>query len=236
MDSNAKSELTHPSFDSFSFAYKSSIFSVFVEMVDDSGTSLTENRKQLLLNACQSYNMVPCLFKIRVKETKPLLHRLFKTSVGDESAFLEPFEKGWNLYNARTNDKIFPHLVAEDFEVKMSDWELSNFAIQIVRNDLEKQGNTILSFCDLPEINPQVWFRDRRGNICWAIVKYVINEEDLDYRQWTGLEERTPQLLSYDGFFASVGFFSDNTHSKETLNRGDRMFVKYKGLERIYVS
>lgn len=45
-----------------------------------------------------------------------------------------------------------------------------------------------------------------------------------------------PQLRPYDGFFASVGFWSAENNSNKILNRGDRMFIKYKGLERIYVA
>lgn len=123
----------------------------------------------------------------------------------------------------------------------MSKWKLSNFAIQIVRNDIEKEGNEILSFCDLPEVNPQIWFKNKKGETGWVIVKHIKNESDLDYKEWVGLEDRSPQLKPYDGYFASVQIipsigWDGISNSTTDLFRGDGMYVNYKGLERIYIS
>ena len=126
--------------------------------------------------------------------------------------------------------------MASNERTRMSKWELNNFAIQIVRNDIEKEGNQILSFCDLPELNPQIWFKNKKGETGWVIVKHINNERDLDYKEWVGLEDRNPQLEPFDGYFASVQFYSMNTNSTSELFRGDGMSVNYNGLERIYVS
>ena len=126
--------------------------------------------------------------------------------------------------------------IASELSTKMSQWELSNFAIQIVRNQLQKEGMTILYFCDVLEINPQIWFKDEKNNTGWNIVKHILNEDDLDYKKWVGLENQSPQLKPYDGFFASVQFKSKKGNSGNHLNRGDEMYVNYKGIERIYVS
>jgi hypothetical protein len=149
---------------------------------------------------------------------------------------LTPIEHGWNLCDARTTQRINPLNIANNERTRMSKWELSNFAIQIVRNDLEKEGNEILSFCDLPEVNPQIWFKNNKGEIGWVIVKHIKDENELDYKEWVGLEDRSPQLKPFDGYFASVQFYSTLTNSTTDLFRGDGMSVNYKGLERIYVS
>ncbi len=88
----------------------------------------------------------------------------------------------------------------------------------------------------MPEVDPQIWFKDKKGNMCWVIVKHISNESDLDYREWVGLDDKNPQLKPYDGFFASVQFFSMNTNSTTDLFRGDGMRANYKGIERIYVT
>lgn len=43
-----------------------------------------------------------------------------------------------------------------------------NWAITIVMDDLRQQGDKILSFTDAPDVMPQLWFEDKRGNKCWV--------------------------------------------------------------------
>jgi hypothetical protein len=231
-----KAELSYPSFDDLTFAYRNSVFSVVIELIDDSGSSFTPKQSERLHKACHENNLIPCLFKIRIKEKK---NSLFERLIGDKSQDdyeLIPDGQGWNIYDTITSKINDPMILATEKQTKMSKWELSNFAIQIVRNDLEKEGNHVLSFSDLPEINPQIWFKDKQGNKGWIIVKHINNESDLDYHEWVGLEKENPQLIPYDGFFASVQFYSVNTNSTTDLNRGDGMSINYKGIERIYVS
>jgi hypothetical protein len=231
-----KTELTYPSFDDLTFAFKNSIFSVVIELIDKKGSSFTTQQRKRLLKACEENNLIPCTFKLNFREKNDdLLGKLIdnKSQLDYELSVLE---QGWNLYDARTNQKITPTVLASNEQAEMSKWELSNFAIQIVRSQLEKEGNQILSFCDIPEINPQIWFKNKKGETGWVIVKHINDEKDLDYKEWVGLEDRSPQLKPYDGYFASVQFYSIRTNSPTKLFRGDEMNINYKGLERIYVS
>jgi hypothetical protein len=231
-----KTELTFPSFDHLTFAYKNSVFSVVIELIDNNGTSLSPQVLERLLKACVENNLLPCIFRIRVESKSSNFFNRITLKSKQATYELVPFENGWNLLDARNNQKLDPSIFSTEIRTKMSRWELSNFAVQVVRNNVEKEGNQVLSFCDLPEINPQIWFKDTKGYVCWLIVKHVINEGELDYREWVGLENRTPQLLPYDGYFASVQFLSTNTDSTTELYRGDAMYINFKGLERIYIS
>lgn len=236
-----KTELTYPSFDNLTFAFKNSIFSVVIELIDEKGSSFTKQQKDRLLKACEENNLIPCIFKLKFREkTDKFLGRLMgnKNQLDYELSILE---QGWNLYDARTNKKIDPTILASVEQTRMSEWELSNFAIQVVRNEIEKEGNQILSFCDLPEVNPQIWFKNKKDETGWVIVKHIKNESDLDYKEWVGLEDRSPQLKPYDGYFASVQIvnavgWDGISISKSDLYRGGGMYVNYKGIERIYVS
>jgi hypothetical protein len=231
-----KAELTYPSFDNLTFAFKNTIFSVVIELINENGSSFTKQQKDRLLMACEENNLIPCTFKLKLRErTNTFLNRL----IGDKNQLdyeLTVLEKGWNLHDARTNQKIEPTILASNELTRMSKWELNNFAIQIVRNEIVKEGNQILSFCDLSGVNPQIWFKNKKGETGWVIVKHIKKENDLDYKEWIGLEDRSPQLKLYDGYFAAVQFYSMNTNSTTELFRGDEMSVKYKGLERIFVS
>lgn len=231
-----KTELTYPSFDNLTFAFKNSIFSVVIELIDKKGSSFTTQQSDRLLKACEENNLIPCTFKLNFREkTNNFVGRLVKDK-NQPDYELSVLAQDWNLYDARTNQKIDPTALASIEQTRMSQWELSNFAIQIVKTELEKDGNQILSFCDLPEINPQIWFKNKKGETGWVIVKHIKNKNDLDYKEWIGLDDRSPQLKPFDGYFASVQFFSIATNSTTKLFRGDAIKINYKGLERIYVS
>lgn len=236
-----KTELTYPSFDNLTFAYKNSIFSVVIELIDDKNSSFTKHQKDRLIKSSEENNLIPCTFRLKFREkANNFLGRLMGNK--DQLDYeLIPLEQGWNLYDAITNKKIIPLKIASNDKTRMSNWELSNFAIQIVRNDLEKEGNKILSFCDLPEVNPQIWFKNIKGETGWVVVKHIKTENEKNYKEWVGLEKRSPQLKPYDGYFASVQIipsFGWNGVSEfpTDLCRGEGMYVNYKGLERIYVS
>ncbi len=205
---------------------------IFLEARNMAGMQL-QQQKNRLLEACEKNNLIPCFFRFRFLEKKSLFFDVFKKSNNEKDYDLKPFNEGWNLYDARTNEKIDPFVLATNEPVKMSEWELNNFAIQIVRNDLENEGNEILSFCDLVEVNPQIWFKNKKGEVGWVIVKHITNEKDLDYREWVGLEKNNPQLQNCDGYFAPIQFASFDS---PTLLRGGGVTVNYRGLKRIYVS
>jgi hypothetical protein len=207
-----KAELTYPAFDHLSFAHKNAIFSVVIEVWDGSESSFTEQQQERLLDACRANQLIPCVFRLDYEDE------------------LEPATDGWNLVHASTGERIDPSSFAEEGPVVMSAWELTNFAIQVVRDDLEKQGNEVLSFCDLPEVNPQIWFRDSSGNACWALVQCSTSKEPLTSQRWQGFEQTNDALKPFAGYFAGVRVQSTNA----VPMRGDGMMVDYRGIEKIY--
>ena len=208
-----KAELTYPSFDHLSFAHKNSIFSVVIDIRQGQESSLSEQQMGNLMDVCQTHQLVPCVFTI---------------DFDDE--LLLPRSTGWNLVHADTLQSIDPLSLAEDGPVVMSAWELANFSIQVVRDYLEKQGNEVLSFCDLPEVNPQIWFRDSEGKECWLIVKNTVSNEPLDSSEWQGFEKSNDSLKPHDGYFAAVRIKS----TQDVLLRGAGMMVDFRGIEKIY--
>ncbi len=209
-----KAELTYPSFDHLTFGYKSSIFSLLVELIDDSGSSsLTGQQRGRWTDACSANNLIPCLFKIDY--------------VALMDAFdLNPKHAGWNLVDVDGNELIDPVTMATEAPMEMSAWEIHNFSIQVVREHIAEQGDEVLSFCDLPEVNPQIWFRNAEGKTNWVIVQSSTNKDIPQAEAWMGFGQSNEQLLPYAGYFAGVQISSDQA----TLNRGAGMFVNFKGL------
>lgn len=232
-------DLTYPAFDHLSFAYKNQVFSVLAAPCVENESLLTRQERSRFIDAATKNNLVPCLFKIDIKKRKPL-------------------QDGWNLTHFTTGEAIVPAELASNEKILLSEWELHNFAIQIVRNHItDTQNGCILSYCDVPDINPQLWFEHDNGDTCWVIVRHIADPDNFTLSDWLGLEQSNPQIQGYDGYFAAVSFASaepelcntdGNTipiserFSGETLffkahfplYRTENFHVKFDGLQQVY--
>lgn len=229
-----KAEMTYPSFDHITFGYGNQVFSVLVDLCDIKGSHLTDKERDRFIKATTENNLVPCLFSITLPELRPL-------------------HEGWNLTHFTSGKPVIPADITTNENIPMSEWELHNFAIQIVRNYIvqEKIG-TILSFCDVLQINPQIWFDDLKGNRAWVIVRHIRRPNDAEITNCLGFEKTNPQIKEYDGYFAGVSFASSATvlydlegniippskrfTGSAPLYRGDVFFVNFQGLQRIHVT
>ncbi len=242
-----KTELTYPSFEHFTFAYKNQIFPVFVELFENGISQMTKNERDRFLTVANQCHFIPCVYKVQIIRKKKSIWNFIKANNQKDDIVLEPMSAGWNLWDLRTGLEVNPLTLGDNQKIIMSEWETQGIAIQIVRDYLKKENYLIDSFCNLPEINPQIWFVDHSGYRCWLIVKSVNNYEDEDYHNWLGLEESIPGLKEYDGYFASVWLMptsatsfpdpdSNKTWYPPPLYRGDGFFVRFNGLQRVYVS
>ena len=228
-----KSDLTWPSFDHLTFAYRNQVFSVLVDFIQNGRTSLTQLDVKRCVDASTEHNLVPCVFPVDARTFRPL-------------------KDGWTLSNLESGVSVVPDDFVDDVKVEMSEWELRNFSIQIVRDHIEKNlKDTILSYCDVIGIDPQVWFEDQQGNRCWVIVRNFGLIDGSESSKFRGMETRNPQLVPYDGYFAAVSVASSEPvtldldaklvplskrfDGSSPIYRGDGFYVNFKGLERIYV-
>ena len=61
---------------------------------------------------------------------------------------------GWGLLELATHQPLMPPAFIIDEKIEMSGSELQNFAVQIVRDTLEKAGRTLMPWQDDPEVDP----------------------------------------------------------------------------------
>ena len=229
-----KAELTWPSFDHLTFGYGNQIFSVLVEVTDGQQSSLTQRDRNRCSEVALENNLIPCVFPV-------------------DSTAMRPLADGWNLIHLVDHGQVIPGERATDERIPMSEWELRNFAIQIVRNHLEEKLNVkVLSFCDVMGIDPQIWFEDAEGARQWVIVRHYRLIHGNEKQEFIGSERSNAQLRPYDGHFAAVSFASsepflydlDGSHiplskrfdGSAPLYRGDGFYIKFDGIQRIYVS
>ena len=220
-----RTDIVSPTFDLINFRFKNRVFSVLLdlitpEMVSDMETKdrahgygvlcktvmksiTTQKAKELQIKICKENDLIPCLFPIAVDKMAPL-------------------EDGWNLYDTETGDPVIPTEIAGDSPRKISSWELMNWGISIVMDELKKMGNKILSYTDAPGIMPQIWFEDNGRNKCW--VQVVVNRPmEIADLSGSGIE-------NYQGYVSGVMICP---FSGDILYRSQPATVKYMGMKAI---
>lgn len=227
-----KSDLTWPSFDHLTFAYGNQIFSVLVEIIDGEESQLSKQECQRCFDACVKNNLIPCVFQVSIRDMKPFL-------------------EDWNLLALETNLPIAPQELVTDKRIEMSEWELRNMAIQIVRDSVTQNGGKVLSFTDVLGIDPQVWFEDNTGTRAWVIVRHYPVLSGDEAQEFVGIERQHTQLVPFDGYFAAVSMASSEPvfynrdggiiplsrrfDGTAPLYRGDEFYVKFDRLLSIHV-
>ena len=203
-----RTQIISPTFDSMNFRYKNKVFSVFVDLVDiidgEVVSYFSQKAKDLQIKICKENNLIPCTFKVKIKN-------------------LQPATVGWNLFSTVDNKKINPLDSVSNDLVPISNWELLNFGITIVMDDLEKKGEKILSFTDAPDISPNIWFEDEYENKNWVHVSVNGKNKKPNY-----LKNNIPS--EYKGYVANVSILP--IIDKNVLYRAQPANIFYDGLEK----
>lgn len=213
-----KANLNPPFLEHLSFRLGNQLFFVRIEDVDGR-LNVPASRKGLLsvADGCKGH---ACLM--------PMLCR------ADTWA---PALGGWGLIDARTGKSVNPIDEVSDERIEMTDWELQDFAVQIVRDHLVKNGRKLMSSQGNPAVDPSIWFVGEGGPE-WVVVRAArypkLEVEPPDY--WQQIAARCA-TIGQIGHFASVSFAnSDDAFDPsgavppEPLWRGHGVLVRFEGL------
>ena len=141
------------------------------------------------------------------------------------------------MIDARTGKSVDPIALINEVRIEMTDWELQDFAVQVVRNHLEKAGKKLMSWQGNPTVDPSIWFVGESGPE-WVVVRVVRNPRtNADPpANWQQIATRCAELGKV-GHFASVSvastddaFDPSGAVPPEPLWRGHRMFVRFDDL------
>ena len=229
-----KADLTWPSFDHLTFAYRDAVFSVLVDIVESNASSLESKATKRCLDAAVAHNLIPCVFQV-------------------DRRTMQPSSGGWNLFDLRDGTRVDPAQTPDTGTVPMSAWELQSFSVQVVRGHVTGQlGGKEHSFCDVLGIDPQIWFEDSKGNNGWVVVRNFPVLTGQQKSDWLGFAGTNPKLQKFDGYFAAVSIassapvlhdeqgnlipLSERFTGQAPLYRGDSFCVKFEGLQRIHVA
>jgi hypothetical protein len=142
---------------------------------------------------------------------------------------------GWGLQDARSKKLIDPPAQINDQKIEMTDWELQDFAVQVVREQLEKEGHELMSWQANPGVDPSVWFVGNDGPE-WVIVRTArYPQKDVELPgNWRTVADSCARM-SKRGNFASVSVACMQTISEgRRLYRGYPLVTNYAGLQPIH--
>jgi hypothetical protein len=228
--------IKRPSFNDFCFMINNNIFAVLIEITESNSNRylLDMNSNKFFLEKCLENDLVPCLFQM-----------LYNS----ENKSFAPISQRWTLIHAITKKPI----VFDNFNlrsnIKITNWELYDWAVSVVIDYLRKDGMKILSFSDVEEISPSIWFVDKENKLNWVVVRYFLFPEEtatlpniksiqnniISHKdEWAafGFKYVLTAENPFNGFFAPVGFAkADGLNG--VLFRGDPAHLSYKGLINI---
>ena len=149
---------------------------------------------------------------------------------------------GWGLIDARTEITVNPVALISNESIEMTDWELQDFAVQVVRDQLVKDGRQLMSWQGNPNVDPSIWFVGDNGPE-WVVVRAA---------RWPERDAAVPENIAQiaanclatgkTGHFAVVRATNSNdpfdpqaklSGNYIPLMRGEGISVGYTGLKLI---
>jgi hypothetical protein len=213
-----KANLTPPFLEHLSFRLGNQLFFIRIEDVD--GELDVPGSRQGLLAIAEGCKGYPCLMPMRQRAES-----------------WEPEEAGWGLLDARTGETVDPVVLVSDERIEMTNWELQDFAVQIVRGHLEKTGSKLMSWNTNPEVNPSIWFVGKSGPE-WVVVRAARSPltQAEPPANWQEIAEGCARI-SKVGHFASVTVANADDRFERSaailaspLWRGHGLAAQFQGL------
>jgi len=212
-----------PFLEHMSFYLGNQLFFIMLEDVDHQlEENSTTNGLLLIANRCQGH---ACVMPMR-------------KSLGKWA----PAEKGWGLLDAQTRMPVNPSELKSDVLIEMTDWELHDIALKLVRKKLEEVGLEVTSWQSYPEVDPSLWFVGKTGPR-WLLVRAV--------RYPLKKAEKPAHLMDIQkvyahagrfGYFASVLFTSlsesfdpraEENGNIAPLYRGEEIDVQFTSIDEL---
>ena len=217
-----KTSPSRPAFADLIFALGSKIYAILIVECKSKKSllgskaevnfSIPSKEQALIIDECKANNLIPVIFPIYID-------------------VMQPLSLGWNLFSLPDMKSCDPLKDGIDTSaVPMSKWEMSSFRVQVIMGEIEKEGNKILSYQDIPGIMPNIWFEDRKGCRCWVA---VIDKEDESQETKNKLKNTAKSIpFIYIGYVAKIAVKGNTSLSSIPL-RGEIINVDYTGLENV---
>lgn len=156
--------------------------------------------------------------------------------MAEHVAEFKPSAYGWGLIHAETGETINPLELVSEQKIEMSDWELHDFAIQIVKDQLGKEGKKVFSKQSSLHIDPSIWFEE--SDVPYWVVVRAVRYPASEAKQPANIQDIKANCaqMGKAGYFASVAVMNTDdpmVGKPLPLYRGNGIIVNYKGLEQV---
>jgi hypothetical protein len=216
LDAWLRAHLNPPFLEHLSFRLGNQLF--FLRVEDEDGQVEGPGSLQGLLSVADGCSGHACLIPMRKRGGK-----------------WEASLPGWGLQDARNMRAVDPPSEINDRKIEMTDWELQDFAVQVVRDQIKKEGHELMSWQANPAVDPSIWFVGNDGPE-WVIVKtarYPQKDAELP-SNWRSIADSCSRM-SKRGNFASVSVACMQTISEGgKLYRGYPLVTNYAGLQPVH--
>jgi hypothetical protein len=213
------SDFRMPMPEHFAFRVGNQLFFVWIETEDLS--PLDDDRRALLQRKALLAQGHGCVLPLRRR--------------GSEFA---PAASGWSLFDVTTNRPVDPVAMVSDEPIVMTDWEIYDFAISVVRDRLAKNGFDVTDWQSQPGIEPAIWFAGK-NDLEWVVVRAGRYPELVAPIPSNIADIRKACAPFGVGHFASVGVVSpDDPLNPDGSNivpllRGHKMLIRFDGLRAL---
>jgi hypothetical protein len=208
-----RAELTPPLAEHLSFTFGNQLFFVFLEVEGANSPS----SDALFVQSASEASAVPAVLSMK----------------RDATGKFKPRFDGWGLRRIGTRERLVPEVMADDTILDMSSWELHDFAVQVVANQLARAGMKVLSKQSSPHIDPSIWYEDESG-LGFVVVRAArYPARNAPRPKNGGAIAAACASRSSRAMFASVAAASAEPGFGQSplLPRGHAMYVRYTGLE-----
>ena len=180
------------------------------------GSSRFPGTVQGLMRVASGYDGRACIMPMR------------RQSGGDGASAWRPALPGWSLLDLRGMKPVDPPALVSDERIKVTDWELHDAAVRVVRDALRENGKRVLSWTSDPGVMPSVWF-DADGKPNWVIVRACrAPEESIPAPDAEQAKKIKAQMGGAAGYYACVRFSGKGDDAE--VYRGEECKHEYSGL------
>jgi hypothetical protein len=203
-----RANLNLPMAEHLSFRIGNQIFFIFVEAAEFK----YKDTHELFNRVCQAAGAIPCLMPM-----EEVLNEW------------RPKHSGWGLVDVRSMSSINPLDFVTDELIELTDWEIHDFAIQIVCSFLENQGKKIISRQPSMEIFPSLWFHDENGSNYVVVKAGRYPDSEIPMPSNIQKIKETYDGKSMNGFFASVIFVNSKDPFDPDAKKNGNFLPLYRG-------
>ncbi len=209
-----RTDLNPPITEHISFFLGSHLIFVFLGIENINGPI----PRSLFIDTAEEANAIPYILPMR--------------KIGEE---YQPYlSSGWGMLHAKTRHLFDPAKFDLDAQIEMSDWEVHDFALQVLEKNINENYGAVLSKQSSLHIDPSIWFDGQKE------ISYVIFRSG----RFPLMEAPRPDNIDdmYENFSIGdrLGYFASITvanHDQPTsddilpLYRGQGMMVRFTELE-----